>query len=104
MWKTMKLFNKTQADSTQTIDLTGLETARIHQIQIDVSSTPAAGTMDVSIRTPGADDYVSIGTIDLVNGPLVVDFSGYADAVRLTPTSLDTGKSYSAYVFCVQND
>ena len=102
MWKTSKALSKTQADGPQTLDLTGLETARIHQVQIDLPIAPVAGTMDISIRTPGAGDYISLGDIDLVNGPLMVDFTGYADSIKLTPASLDTGKYYSAYVFTVQ--
>jgi len=68
MQRTFKLTGKSQADGVQTIDLAGYERARIHQVQIDVSATPAAGTMDVSIQTPGASGYVSLGDIDWYPG------------------------------------
>ena len=102
MHKTFKLSGKAQADGAQTVDLAGYERANTHQVQIDVSATPSAGTMDVSIQTPGADGYVSLGDIDLVNGPLAVQFQGYADSIRLAPSSFDADKTYSASIFCLQ--
>jgi hypothetical protein len=102
MHRTFKVSGKSQADGAQTIDLTGYERVKVKQVQIDLSSDPAAGTMDVSIRTPGASDYVSLGTIDLAAGPLAVIFEGYCDSIRLTPASLDAAVTYNAYVFCLQ--
>jgi len=102
MYRTFKLNGKTQADGAQTIDLAGYERANKHQVQVDVSATPTAGTMDISIRTPGATGYVSLGTIDLVSGPLAVQFEGYADSIRLTPVSYDAAKTYNAAVFILQ--
>jgi hypothetical protein len=102
MQRTFKILSKSQADGAQTFSLTGYERARIHQLQIDLSATPTAGTMDISIRTPGASDYVSLGDIDLVNGPLAATFEGYCDSVRITPTGFDAGKTYSAYLFSLQ--
>jgi hypothetical protein len=102
MQRTFKLSSKSQAGGAQIIDLSGYERARIHQVQIDVSATPAAGTMDVSIQTPGASGYVSLGDIDLVSGPLAVMFDGYCDSIRLTPSSFDAAKTYNAAVFVLQ--
>ena len=102
MQRTFKLTGKTQADGAQTIDLTGYERAEVHQIQIDPSATPAAGTMDVSIRTPGGAGYTSLGSIDLVNGPLIVQYTGYADSMKLTPSLFDAAKTYNAFVFVLQ--
>lgn len=102
MHKTFKVTAKTQADGAQVVSLAGSERAYHHQVQVDVSSVPAAGTMDVAIRTPGAAEYVSLGTINLVAGPRAVMFDGYADSIRLTPASFDTGKSYSAFIFSLQ--
>jgi hypothetical protein len=58
--------------------------------------------MDVSIRTPGASGYVSLGTIDLVDGPLAASFDGYADSIRLTPSGFDGDKTYNALIFVLQ--
>jgi len=102
MHRTFKVTGKDQADGAQTISLAGYERVRVHQVQVDLSATPAAGTLDVSIRTPGASDYVSLGTIDLVDGPLAVVFEGYCDSIRLTPASLADDVTYNAYVFCLQ--
>ena len=101
-FRTFKKLAKTQADGAQTLDLSGYELGSTHQVQIDVSATPAAGTMDVSIRTPGATDYESLGTIDLVNGPLVVRFVANVDSIKLTPASFDAAKTYNAFVFAYQ--
>ncbi len=102
MQKTFKLIDKTQADGTQTIDLTGYERAKVKQIQIDVPTPPTAGTMDVSIQTPGASGYVSLGNINLVSGPRSVMFEGYCDSIRLTPSDYDATRTYNAFVFCLQ--
>jgi hypothetical protein len=102
MQRTFRLTGKSQADGAQTIDLTGYERAKIKQVQIDVATPPAAGTMDVSIRTPGASGYVSLGSINIVSGPLAVMFDGYCDSIRLTPSSFDAAKTYNAAVFVLQ--
>ena len=102
MQRTFKALTKTQANGAQTFDLTGYERADKHQIQLDVSATPSAGTMSVAIRTPGASDYVTLGTIDMVNGPLAAQWVGYADSIKLTPASFDADKTYSAYIFTLQ--
>jgi hypothetical protein len=102
MQRTFRLTGKSQADGAQTIDLTGYERAKIKQVQIDVATPPTAGTMDVSIRTPGASGYVSLGSINLVTGPLAVMFDGYCDSIRLTPSSFDAAKTYNAAVFVLQ--
>jgi hypothetical protein len=67
-------------------------------VAVVVSATPAAGTLTVAIRTPGSTDYVSIGSIDLVNGPYVVTFEAFADSLQLTPVLFDAAKTYSVYV------
>jgi len=102
MQTTFKLLAKSQSDGAQTIDLSRYERARIHQLQVDLSATPAVGALQVAIKTPGAGDYVGIGEIDLVNGPLAADFEGFCESVRLTPVGFDAGKTYSAYLFCLQ--
>ena len=102
MQRTFKLTAKTQADGAQTMSLAGYERAQIHQLQVDLSAVPTDGELDVAIRTPGATDYNSIGTVDLVNGPYVVYFEAYCDSVQVTPTDFDAGKTYTASLFCLQ--
>lgn len=102
MHRTFKVIDKTQAGGAQTVGLAGYERAGRHQIQVDVSETPTAGTMTIEIKTPGASDYVEIGEIDLVNGPLAAVFDGHVDAIRLTPVLFDADKTYTAHIFCLQ--
>ena len=102
MQRTFKITAKTQANGAQTQSLSGYERANYHQVQCDLSATPAAGTLDISIRTPEAGDYVSLGSIDMVSGPLSVQFQGYCDSIKFTPTGFDADKTYSVYLFCLQ--
>jgi hypothetical protein len=102
MQRTFKLIAKTQANGVQTMSLSGYERAQIHQVQVDLSAIPANGTLDIAIRTPGAENYNSIGDVDLVNGPYIVYFEAYCDAIQFTPTDFDLDKNYSVNVFCLQ--
>ena len=91
--------DKGQADGVQTITLGVYDVARLHQIQVELSATPAAGTLTVGVKTPGASEYVDLThTIDLVNGPYLYQVYGFVEALRFTPASFDAGKTYSVYV------
>ena len=102
MYRAFKVSNKSQGDGAQVLDLSGYERSRTHQVQVDLSATPDAGTLDVSIRTPGAEGYISLGTINLVSGPLSVDFEAYCDSVKFTPANFDAGKTYTVTLFVLQ--
>lgn len=98
MIKSSTVLNATQADGAQTIDLGTFDAAMLHQIHVEVSATPAAGTLTVSILTPGANNFVNVSnTIDLTDIK-IMQFTGYADRIRFTPASFDADKSYSVYV------
>ncbi len=93
-----ELLTKTQADGVQTVSLNIFDEAQLSQIHIAVSATPAAGTLTVSIRTPGAATYVDLApTIDLTD-PSIFQFWGFADSIRLTPTGFDADKTYTATI------
>jgi len=98
-YKTLVKAGLAQADGAQVFDLTGWEQTRRHQLQIVPSATPTAGTLTVAVRTPGADAYSEIGSIDMTGSELVVDFDCYADSVQITPASFDAAKTYDAYLF-----
>jgi hypothetical protein len=78
-------------------DLTGYESLRKHQLSATLDPGSTAGTLDVSIKSPGGG-YVSIGSINLLTGAGVVVFEAYCQGILLTPSSL-TG-TYSAYYVC----
>ena len=102
MQKTFKKLSKTQADGAQVYDVTECLRNPVWQLQVDVSAVPTAGTMTVEIKTPGADDYVSLGSINLVAGPLAVRFDAFTTHDRITPVLFDALKTYDAYLFALQ--
>lgn len=101
MLKVNEILTKTQADGAQTVSLGNFDSARLHQFQVAVSSTPTAGTLTVAIRTPGASTYSTLPwTIDLtdLSTQSVFQFTGFADSIQITPTSFDADKTYSVIV------
>jgi len=97
---TGSIVDKTQADGAQTITLSQGDRFRLHQIQLVPSAIPAAGTLQVSIKTPGASDFSDIGdAIDMTDSTeYVMQFSGFASHIKFTPTSFDAAKTYSVFV------
>lgn len=91
--------DKTQADGAQTVSLGVADRFLEHQIHLSVSATPTAGSLDVSIKTPGADGFVSIGSIDMTDSTkYLMQFKGFASEVRFTPSSFDADKTYTVNV------
>ena len=100
---TLKALAKTQADGAQVIGNRGFEYLPFHQIQIEVSAQPSAGTLKVEYKTPGATEYVEAtgSPIDLtaLNKSAAYRLDNvYVESFRLTPTSLDADKTYSAII------
>ena len=93
---------KKQADGAQTLELGVYDKFRQHQLQVELSATPTGGTLDIAIKTPGANNFVTLSSlqIDLTAGDNQVVHFGpyYASAIKLTPTSLDADKTYSAFL------
>jgi hypothetical protein len=101
MIKTNSLLTKTQADGAQTVDLTHFDSAKLHLIQVVTSATPAAGTLTVGVKTPGASTYAALPwTIDLtaLATNSLFQFTGFATSIQFTPTGFDGDKTYSVYV------
>lgn len=93
----LSLTGKTQANGAQVLDTSLAYHSRIH-IQVETSAQASAGTLTVAIRLPGAQSFATLGVIDLTACPVVVSFVAIAEAIRFTPTSFDSGKTYSVYV------
>lgn len=91
-----KYSDKTQALGAVVFDLSdGYSHMRDHQLAIEVSETPTAGTLTISVIPVGMTDYIDLATtIDMTNGPYIVSFSAYCDKVKITPTSFDANKTY----------
>jgi len=91
--------DKTQADGSQVITPAD-RSARFHQLQLEVSGPPSAGTLAVGLKTPGANKYVEVGTIDMTDGEDYLQiFEGFAESIRLAPAGFDAGLTWSAYVY-----
>ena len=90
---------KSQADGAQTISLGADDKFREHQVQLEVSATPTAGSLAVAVKTPGASEFVLVDTIDMTAAATYIkQFRRYAAAIKVTPTGFDAGKTYSVYV------
>ena len=88
-----------QADGAQDIELEIFDEAVVHQLQFSTSATPTAGTLTISIKSPGASDFVALTpTLDMAVGSGIFQFHGYANTLRITPTGFDALKTYSVYV------
>lgn len=98
MIKTNQILTATQADGAQAVTLGRFDSAKLHQIQITVSATPAAGTLTVAVKTPGSDSYATLPwTIDLADlvTNSIFQFTGFATAIQFTPTGFDGDKTYT---------
>lgn len=97
----LTLSEKTQANGAQTFTLQEQNNFDRHQLQIEVSAQPSAGTMAIAVKSPGSDVFCTIdSSIDLTaltatNGK-IVDIDVFAEAIKITPSSLDGDKTYNA--------
>jgi hypothetical protein len=108
------LLLKSQADGAQALGLRlevansssateGLVNPTKHQIQIEESATPSAGTLAIAGRNPGATDHALIGTVNLTDvAELLQIIEGVYDSLQFTPTGFDADKTYSIHVVSYQ--
>ena len=99
--KERSLEDKTQADGAQTLAVGGncFDSAKLHQIQVELSATPAAGVLNIGLKTPGASGYVTLThQIDLVNGPYLYQIYGFIESLQFTPVGFDGDKTYSIFL------
>ncbi|MCK9325578.1 MAG: hypothetical protein M0P69_08760 [Bacteroidales bacterium] len=89
--------SKTQAGGAFVFSIpTALQGLKEHQLQVEVSATPTAGTLSIGVKSVGASEYATLSsTIDLVNGPYLVRFTATAESIRITPNSFDAAKTYN---------
>lgn len=91
---------KKQSDGAFEVELYVSDRFCHHQVQVQVSAAPAAGSLAVAIRSPGATDYVSLdGTIDMTSADLLKTFGpSFVGAMRFTPQDFDADKTYDVIV------
>lgn len=92
-----------QSDGTQVISFADRKTSAYSilenwQIQIETSSTPSAGTMDIYGKTPYSTQFVKIGSVNLNTSPLVYTFKNVYSEIKLVPTTFDSDKTYTAVI------
>jgi hypothetical protein len=100
---TLKALLKAQTDGAQVLGNKGHEYLPHHQIQVEVSAQPSAGTLAVEYKTPGATEFVAAQgspiALTALNKAAAFRLDNvFVEAFRFTPASLDTGKTYSVYV------
>ncbi len=98
-----KLSAKTQEDGAQVVGYKGQEYLPFHQIQIEVSAQPTAGTLAIEYRTPGASEYVTVtgSPVDLteLNKATALRVNNcFVEAWRFTPSDLDEAKTYNVII------
>lgn len=93
---------KTQADGAFAIPLGGGDRFCRHQVQVEVEglpeSPPPAGTLDVAVKSPGAREFVNLGSIDMTAPDLLRVFGPvFATEIRFTPADFN-GTAYNVIV------
>ena len=89
---------KTQADGAVEVLLTDCQAYGRHQIKLAVDGQPAAGTLSVYAKSPGAPEYDYIGAFDMTDTTArILRASVNAEALKFVPASFDAAKTYSIY-------
>jgi hypothetical protein len=99
--KTQSLTEIEQSDGAQTFSLGVFDGRAYHQLQVAVSETPSAGTLTISIKSPGSAGFVDLsGTVDLTDSSTYLISFGpiFAESIKVTPTSFDVDKTFSLYL------
>lgn len=95
-----EVLSKAQADGSFSIALGASDFFCWHQIQVEVSATPSAGTLAVAVRSTNATEFVALdGSFDLTGSELLKTFGPcFAAEIRFTPAGFDAGKTYNVIV------
>ena len=99
----MELLDLTNAGGAQTFTLGENNIYKKHQLQIEVSSQPSAGTLAIAIKTPGAsvnstlDSSVDMTVLTATNAK-IIDIDAMAETITITPSSFDVDKTYNLYL------
>ncbi len=93
----------TQADGNQEFDVSdslyvGNVAKRHWQLQLIVSATPETGSLVVSGRIPGSDEYTDLFTLDMTDGDQEKQFTGAYAKFRAAPSGFDSDKTYDIFL------
>lgn len=99
----LKITAKAQTDGAQTLGNRGFEYLPHHQIHLEVSAKPSAGTMKIEYLSPGAAEYVEAegSPVDMTAlnkaGAYRLD-NVFVESFRLTPALFDAAKTYNVII------
>jgi hypothetical protein len=98
--KSLTLLTKTQAQGAQEFASLGVfDSARLHQLAVFTSATPAAGVLQVAIKPVDSSSYITLSdTIPLTAAPVIYQWYGFAAQLQVTPIGFDADKTYSVYL------
>lgn len=99
--QSLSLTGLTQADGAQTFTLRANNKFTTHQLHVEVSAQPAAGTLSIAIKTPGASVASTLSsTVDMTaitaTDAEIVDINAAAETITITPALFDADKTYNA--------
>ena len=100
--KIVQKSGRTQAAGVFTVDMATILNWSYHQVQVDVdgNAVPAAGTLYIDARTPGANYYVNVGSIDMTGASLIAVIKDVCcDTLWFRPVLFDSGKIFAVTVF-----
>lgn len=95
---------KTQANGAFVLDIPErYRSMGRHQMQVEVSATPTAGTLTVTVKTPGAASYQAVddNEIDMTGTLIPLLLDGEVESITFTPASFDADKTYSVFLISV---
>lgn len=87
---------KTQAGGAFTIKIDPSYSK--HLVEVDVSATPASGSLGFKGRNQGTSQKTISGTIDMTGNSRTAIIEGVFTELEVTPTGYDAGKTYDVYV------
>ncbi len=93
---------KTQAAGSFTVDMSTIPNWSYHQVQVDIDGGAAvsAGTLNIDARTPGAENYVNMGSIDMTGASLIAVLKDVCcDSLKFRPVAFDSDRSFSVTVY-----
>jgi len=96
----LKIEGKTLADGIETVESEVADRFTLHQVHLELSGLPTAGTLAIAIRTPGASEFATIGTVDLTDPTAYLQqFTGLVAEWQFTPALINpAGTTWSAFI------
>lgn len=90
--------DKAQADGAFEVDVSGYRRYENHQVKLAVSDEPAAGTLKIQVKSPGASGFDLIASVDMTDpAQRIQRFTVNAVSIRFNTVGFDPDKTYSVF-------